>query len=316
MSGVFLTGMISILLLLLPEESNGQGVPADSSGTDIVLFDLGWTDRGQPELLHPVRITNRAGYDNQPSFAPDGSNLLYASIREGQSDIFRYTVTTGSSEALTQTTDSEFSPRYAPDGTSFFYVRVELPDSLQRLWRWDPGKNKPRLMMDMVEPVGYYTWINEQIVAVFVLGIGDKNTLQSGYASRQKMQIIAPDIGRCLALYPGKEMLTFVVNAGTPEAMIRTYTPDDGRVQDLTKALPEAQDFAWTPEGVLLMASGTRLYYFEPSPPLGRDSGDGRWHFGTDLREILPMDWHLDQVSRLAVSPDGQRIAVVLERVH
>jgi len=40
-----------------------------------------------------VNITNNAGYDNQPSFAPDGGSLFFTSIRGGATtDIYRYDI--------------------------------------------------------------------------------------------------------------------------------------------------------------------------------------------------------------------------------
>src|SRR5687768_7555969 len=38
----------------------------------------------------PVRVTDRAGYDNQPAFAPDGRSLYFTRIEAGNADIQRY----------------------------------------------------------------------------------------------------------------------------------------------------------------------------------------------------------------------------------
>ena len=81
-----------------------------------------------------VNVTNRPGYDNQPSFTPDGRAILYTSQRDGQTDIFRYDLRTRETTQLTRTPESEYSPSVGPDGRSMTVVRVEL-DSTQRLWR-------------------------------------------------------------------------------------------------------------------------------------------------------------------------------------
>src|SRR4051812_17492004 len=65
-----------------PVVARSEGVPS----TDIYLYQL---SRG---LLHRgrrlVNLTNRPGYDNQPSFV--GSTLYYTSVRDGQADIYKF----------------------------------------------------------------------------------------------------------------------------------------------------------------------------------------------------------------------------------
>jgi Tol biopolymer transport system component len=52
-----------------------------------------------------------AGYNNQPSFLPDGKTVLYTSFRNGQTDIYRYDLSTGKTTQVTNTTESEYSQR-------------------------------------------------------------------------------------------------------------------------------------------------------------------------------------------------------------
>src|ERR1043165_5982756 len=63
-----------------------------------------------PSLGRPINITRRAGYDNQPSFTPDGRSVLYTSTREdGQSDIYRYDIAAQTTARVTSTPESEYS---------------------------------------------------------------------------------------------------------------------------------------------------------------------------------------------------------------
>jgi hypothetical protein len=242
---------------------------------------------------------------------------------------------------LTGSPESEYSPQEAADGSFVYAVRVELPDSVQRLWRFPLDGGKPRLVMDAIEPVGYYAWLNEALVGVFVLGLDQgygqnsglgqgsslgsgqgsglgsglgnhggqraKNTLQIGPAAKQKMRVIGADIGRCLARVPGREALSFVQLQEDAPAMLRVYDAQDQRVKESVPLLADAQDYAWTPDQHLLMGSGNRLYVSDAF-------GEARWHFAVDLGELLPVSWQLQDISRLAVSPDGQKLAVVLNR--
>ncbi len=290
-------------------KSDSNGVSGPSVSTDIVVFNLTWNEKDRPVLSQSIRVTERDGYDNQPSFSADGQFLFYTAIRDGQADIFRYNFQDGSTDTLTQTPESEFSPQASGDGTGFYVVRVELRDSLQRLWRFPLDGGRPRLVMDAIEPVGYYAWLDPDYVAVFILGQGDKNTLQTGQAGKQKMSIIAADIGRCIAKVPGQPAVSFVYLKGTEGPVIRVFNPKEERVRDIAPAIPGAEDYAWSPTGQLLMASGTRLYVFDPAT-------DQRWHFAVELRDAGIGTWSLGNISRMAISPDGLRLAVVLEQLE
>ena len=67
---------------------------AQLPNTDIWLLDV--KSIGDSIVLsNPSNITNRVGYDNQPTFSPKGDYILYTSIRdEKQSDIFKYDLKT------------------------------------------------------------------------------------------------------------------------------------------------------------------------------------------------------------------------------
>src|SRR5947209_1280001 len=86
--------------------------------TDIFVIDLTTSPGGKLKLGQPVKITNWAGYNNQPSFLPDGKSILYTSIRDKQADIYRYDLRAASTTQVTNTPESEYSPTLMPDGKS------------------------------------------------------------------------------------------------------------------------------------------------------------------------------------------------------
>ena len=96
-------------------------------------------------VARPVNISNSPGYDNQPSFTPDGRHILFTSIRGGgQTDIYRYTIASRELSRVTETPESEYSPTVTPDRAHISVIRVEK-DGTQRLWQFTLDGQKPEL---------------------------------------------------------------------------------------------------------------------------------------------------------------------------
>jgi Tol biopolymer transport system component len=116
-----------------------QTAPPD---TEIYLATFS-TASGRVTIGPPVDISNNPGYDNQPSFTPDGRSVLFTSVRGARqtdpansaasgSDIYRYDIESQQVTRVTDTPESEYSPIVTPDGTHFSTIRVEA-DGTQRL---------------------------------------------------------------------------------------------------------------------------------------------------------------------------------------
>src|SRR5512142_1750822 len=101
--------------------SRAQGRPS----TDIWLVSL--EGPGTPRVGHAENLTQRIGYDNQPSFTPDGQSILYTRIEgNAPSDVWRISLATRETSNVTRTiVESEYSPTPMPDGRHFSTVRVE-----------------------------------------------------------------------------------------------------------------------------------------------------------------------------------------------
>src|SRR5258707_11489719 len=125
--------------------------------TEIYLAPLSMSG-GRLTVGPPVNITSSPGYDNQPSFAPDGRSVLFTSLRGGaQTDIYRYDIAAGRVARVTNTPESEYSPTVTPDGAHISVIRVEA-DGTQRLWRFTMDGTEPELVLADVKPVGYHAW--------------------------------------------------------------------------------------------------------------------------------------------------------------
>jgi dipeptidyl aminopeptidase/acylaminoacyl peptidase len=286
----------------------GQRGPAPPP-TEIYLTQLGAADVSPRVAGAPANISNNPGYDNQPSFTPDGKAILFSSNRDGQqTDIYRYDIEARALTQVTHTPESEYSPLVTPDGKTFSVVRVEA-DGTQRLWRFDLNGTNPRLVLTDVKPVGYHAWIDATHIALFVLGAqGQPNTLQIADTTTGRTETIASNIGRGLAMHPRTTRLTFVSKAQTPW-MVREYDSITHAFSDLTAvaqtagAVATAEDFVWDPwTDDLFMALGTDLRYW--SPRTG-------WNAAGTFEGVT-------NITRLAIAPtsSGQpRLALVAEPV-
>src|SRR5262249_43107535 len=147
------------------------------------------------------------GYDNQPSFTPDGKSILFTSTHaDGQSDIYRYDLATKRTSQVTHTAESEYSPTVMPDGKRFSVIRVER-DSAQRLWSFALDGSDPRVIVPSLKPVGYHAWLDDGTLAMFVLG--SPNALVHGDPTTGRVDTLARRIGRSLAAIPGAHAFSY-----------------------------------------------------------------------------------------------------------
>jgi Tol biopolymer transport system component len=303
------TGLMAVALVSM------QTAPPD---TDIFLAPLIRDAQQTLNVGTPVNITSSPGYDNQPSFTPDGSAILFTSGRTASApaaegtpaagggrpttDVYRYDLATRQTSRVTNTPESEYSPTVTPGGLHISVIRVEA-DNTQRLWRFALDGTRPELVLSDVKPVGYHVWANKQIVVLFVLG--QPPTLQVADVRSGKAQIAAKGIGRSLQKIP-RGGVSFVLREPRPEGQpdgplrIMELNLSEGTTKVLIKAVEGAQeaDHAWTPDGRLLMVHAGVLY--------GWTRGAADWVRVADLAAM-----GLRNISRLAVGPKGDSLAVV-----
>lgn len=289
-----LTG--SALIILGACVAAGSQTPSPTptpSASDIFIMDL--KSDGKIKVGQPVKITNWVGYNNQPSFLPDGQSILYTSIRDKQADIYRYDIRGGATTQITSTPESEYSPTPMPDGKFISVVRVEA-DGTQRLWKFPLAGGEPSLILENIKPVGYHLWIDHHTLALFILG--KPNTLQLVDLRIGKAEMIADNPGRILRRVPHADQFSFVQKVSDQEWLIKTFDLKTRNIATFIKTFPGVEDYAWTPAGVLLMANGSKLF--------ARKKSDWAWVEIADFANA-----GLKSITRIAVSPKGNRIAVV-----
>jgi hypothetical protein len=268
-----------------------QGPPA----TDVYVAELS-TAGGRLTIGVPRNATRRSGYDNQPTFLPDGSAFLYTCVREGgQADICRHDLATNTNTQVTTTTaESEYSATPLPDG-GFAVVRVER-DSTQRLWRFDASGTHASLMLERVRPVGYFAFGDDHTLGLFVLG--RPATLQIADLFTGRVDTVASDIGRTIRKIPGRRAISYVQHVSDQEWWISAYDFDSRSSSRVVRTLEGVDFYTWTADGGLMAGGGSKLFLWKAGAP--------DWEEIADLTSA-----GLTSITRLAISPRGDRIAIV-----
>ena len=284
---------LSVLMLVIGG-IDGQQAPA----TEVFLADVG------ADGVAAVRnISNSPEYDNQPGFLPDGRGVLFSSRRDGkQTDIYRYDVAAGTLSQVTRTPEDEYSPTVTPDGKTFSVVRVELPDKRQRLWRFNLDGSNPRVVLENVAPVGYHAWIDDTRLALFVLsaGQGEPNTLQLADTRSGAAKVVEQRIGRSLLRRPGSGEISYVHQQQNGPSLLKSLDPATLQSTTLVEMPKGSQDLAWLPDGTAILAQGRTFYRWR--------AGQATWAaFGGEVAGV-------GAITRIAVSPDGKRLAFVAEK--
>lgn len=279
--------------------------------TDVYLASLTVLD-GKVVLGTPANISKSPGYDNQPAFTPDGRSILFTSVRGDSkpdpantaasgSDIYRYDIATERLTQVTSTPESEYSPTVTPDGRHVSVIRVER-DGTQRLWRFSSEGGDPELVLRDVKPVGYHAWADADTIALFVLG--RPNTLQIADIGTGTAEVVATDIGRSLNRMPegGISYVQRQAREGGASLEIMQLQAKTRQKTALVRVFPGPRDpdLAWTPDGMLLMAHDGKLYGWRRGQP--------------ELAVVADLESAgLRGVTRLAVSPAGDRLAIVAQ---
>jgi len=286
------TIILAVVALALPAISaHGQAAPDRylvglPRPHDVATDPRGAAQRHRPRWLRQSAV-----------LAPEGKSLLFTSQRDGQTDIYKLTLESMLIDQLTDTPESsEYSATVVPSGFEFSVIRVE-EDGAQRLWAFRRDGSAPSLLLEGVAPVGYQAWTPEHNLVMFVLG--EPATLQLADIEGDTAEVIAEDIGRSLHPLPDDSGFSFMQRVDG-EFRIRSFDLESGAIGELGAPFEDSQDMAWTPDGRIVMASGSRVAI---------RTVDGDWQVFADLANA-----GATRLTRLAVHPDGDQLAVVSVR--
>ncbi|WP_370089361.1 hypothetical protein [Ekhidna sp.] len=260
--------------------------------TEVYLLDLERSGNDF-KLKNAINISANPGYDNQPAFWPDGKSMIYSRTVKDQTEIARYFLGSDKTEIITNTLQgSEYSPTPTPGG-KISSIRLDTT-GLQLLYSYNLKGQSKVLVNDLV--IGYHAWINKEDIVAFVLG--DTSTMQIINTKKGTAKIVAKNIGRSLHKIPGSEGFSYVDKSVNPW-MIKSMHPKSLKTQSLIATLEGSEDYCWTPNGFIIMGSGSKLYL---------------WKRSGDWKEIADLTSEgISRITRITVSPDGTKLAIAAE---
>lgn len=256
----------SVLFLLLCQIFSAQ-----MPDSDIWLFQLELDKTQQLVLKSGKNITNRKGYDNQPSISKDGKKIFFSSVREdGQADVYVAETKNGKIKPLLISPESEYSP------TPFFMkgllstVLVEK-DSAQRIYfmNEETGQLAGRLLFDSV---GYHCFLNEDTVIYF--------KLTQPFSLRYHVRSLGEDRQICVNPIRSIKMINrHCVLFGIKDSLSTSYYKYEFFLRKAIKLAScdsISEDIIWLPSLGLLRSEGTRILRYNES--------SGEWDMMYDLK--------------------------------
>lgn len=258
--------------------------------TDIYLFRI-----DQPTPGEPINISSNPGYDNQPSFWEDSESIIYARTIEGQTEIARYFIKTKETEIITNTLQgSEYSPTQIPGTKDISSIRLDTT-GLQLLYRYDLEGNSSVLVPEL--KIGYHAWMNPSQLAAFVLG--SPATLQIIDTESAKANVLIENPGRSIHTMKMVNGFSYVDKNQDPDKIV-LFNPER-KFKDNIIDLPKGtEDYCWSADYLSLFSS------LESKIIISNEGAD--WRLLVDITEYgIP-----GKITRLASSPDGKWLAVVI----
>jgi hypothetical protein len=263
--------------------------------SEVFLSDITWLNE-KVELVNLKNISNKEGYDNQPSFADD-TTVLFSSTRNGQTDIKSYKISTDENSWLTNTSiGSEYSPLKIPDIEAISAIRLDN-DGLQRLYQYSPASGTSKVLLTDLK-VGYHVWFNATILVTSVLGDNRMDLVVSNLKDSTS-ETVQKNVGRSLHKIPNSNLISFISNENGTSS-IKSLDPISGAIDTIIILPDPVQDICWLTDNIILIPDGRMITQL--------NIVDGN-------RSILHQfkKDEINRISRMAVSADGKHLAFVSE---
>jgi hypothetical protein len=264
---------------------------------DNVYKSLEKSENVSKSLGKPLNISSNEGYDNQPSFL-DEDHILFSSTRNGQTDIALYSISKDTKTWISNTPNgSEYSPLKIPGKEAVSAIRLDA-DGLQRLYQYDLKTGKSEELLNNLK-VGYHVWYNKHILVCTVL-MENRMDLVVWNIKEGTNYTVEKNVGRSLHKIPNSDLVSYISKAGVTTA-IKSLNAASKAIETLQYIGQGKEDVAWLTKNQLLAGDNNGLF-------LAKADTTKTWEL---LHEFGPST--LYKMSRIAVSPNGKKLAIVAE---
>lgn len=283
---VLITSLCLLITISLYSQSN----------TEIFLYDLE-VKASKITIKNAKNISKNEGYDNQPSFLND-RYILFASTRNGQTDIAKYDTRYDSKSWLNSTEGGEYTPLKIPNKNDISAVRLD-PDGKQRLYRYNGGNGESsELIQDLV--VAYYTWFDENTVVSAVIEEENLNLYVTNL-SDGKSQKYATNVGRSFHKIPNSNLVSFISKENDSQWQIKSLNPSTGAIKLIANTINSVEDICWLDNKTLVSGKDNILYKL-------RLQRDNNWKQIADLKPD-----GITKITRLSINSEANKILIAAD---
>ena len=263
------------------------------SNTEIFLFDLE-NNTSNIQLKNGKNISNNTGYDNQPSFI-NVDRILFASTRNGQTDIAQYYSNYNSKLFINATEGGEYTPLKIPNKNAVSAVRLDK-DGKQRLYNYNLSNGEStELIKDLV--VAYYTWYNENIIVSAVIEGDDLNLYVTNLKENWNRKY-ATKVGRSFHKIPNTNLVSFISKENKNQWQIKSLNPLTGNTKAIANTMQGVEDICWL-NNTILSGKNNMLYKLTLKK-------DNNWKQIADLKPN-----GISKITRLATNNSNTKLLVV-----
>jgi TolB protein len=269
------------------------------SKVNLYVADLTY-DAGTVHIGTPRKLTADRGINSQPSFTPDGKSIVFVrrDSADGQGDVYRIDLATGTETRVTNTPEMENSPTITADG-NLMVIRW-TPATLFKEWGpwiYDMKGTPLRGVLPGPDTVGYFTPLDSTTIAMMrpkthnAIAIFDRRT---GKLTDYDFTVANLPPQRI----PGQRAISYTRVDSVAGNSIRRLDLVTHDTTTIAPAVPKKTVHAWTPRGTILMAKGNIVYSLTPPAKT--------W---TQIASFT--DPELQDVNAYVVSPRGDKLILI-----
>ena len=216
---------------------------------DIFVYSL---DTGESR-----NITNHEAFDADPSFSPDGTQIAFASGRDGNAELYTINLDGSNLRRLTFNPTVDSHPAFSPDGTQIlfssdrenenvdFYVMNADGGGLVKMTNWDRSN----------EAAGPGGWSPDGTKIAFTSDRNGKDDIYVVSAETVRTKLVFSDTGfdiRSFSYSPEGNKIAYSQELDDRSGELRTLDLDSRQVRLVTKTELPSSAPDWSPEHDLI----------------------------------------------------------------